>query len=62
MKMFQVWTSTELVFVSVVEIDLVFVSGHRSRLSFREFCIALARGVKFHIKSYAKPFENQSTS
>ena len=41
-----------VVFVWVVEIDLVFMSGHRNGhwLSFRVFFIALARGVKFYIK------------
>ena len=40
-----------LFFVWVVEIDLVFVSGHRNWIRFRVFYIALVRGVKFHIKS-----------
>ena len=53
------WGSIDLFFVWVVEIDLVFLSGHGSWhwLSFRLFYIALTRGVKFHIKSWAKSFK-----
>ena len=40
-----------------VEIDLVFVAGHRNLLRVKAFYIALALGVQFHVKIYAKTFK-----